>query len=108
MTNALAMLRLLPMSGPRQGHGNPRPPPPDHGATATTAWREGAVRPLRPGLPGGAAARAPPRHVAAGPPAGAPRDHPAVAPRPGGSSPRGRLASQTSRPATHAAVHPSV
>src|SRR5256885_13759675 len=44
---------------PRQGHGDSRPPPPDRGATAATAWTEGAVRSLRPGLPRGVATPTP-------------------------------------------------
>src|SRR6266508_3656414 len=91
---------------PGQGCGNSRPPSPDHGAAAPTAWGEGAVRPLRPGLPRGAAAPTPPPRVAAGTTAGPPRDRPAVASRPGGSSPCGRLPSQTGRPSAHGAVHP--
>jgi hypothetical protein len=93
---------------PGQGRGNPRPTPPGHGAAAPTAWGEGAVRPLRPRLPCGPAAPTPPRHVVPGTTAGAPRDRPALAPRPGRSSPRGRFPSQAGRTAAHGAVHSRV
>src|SRR2546430_2804798 len=83
---------------PRQGHGDSRPPPPDRGATAATAWTEGAVRTLRPGLPRGVATPTPPRRVAAGTPAGAPPAHPPGAPRPPGPSPPRRPPAPTPPP----------
>src|SRR4051812_33981452 len=93
---------------PGQGRRDPRPPSPDRGAAAAVGRGENPVRPLRPCVPRGAAAPTPPRRAAAGTPAGPPRDRPAVAPRPGGSSPRGRFASQTGRTATYGAVHSHV
>lgn len=90
----------------REGRGDPRPAPSDHGPGTPTGREEGAVHPERSGIPGGATAPTPEGCAPQSAAAGTPGHATALASRPSRTPPRRRLPAQAPRTTADRALHP--
>src|SRR5258706_16074331 len=91
---------------PGQGHGDPRPTPPDHRAATPTRRSEGAIAAQRPNVAGGPVAPVADAGSARNEAARAAGHGPALASESARPSPRDRLPPQAAGPSAHATVHP--